>query len=180
MINLDKTKQQKIHNRKIDTIIYKGASDTIIVEGSLQDQRFCDSYMLSGEVRPPYTVHHMIIRMELQLPELTILEVEVEMPTIPHEACLETQACLAPLKGMRIAAGFTSKIRRLVDRKEACTHVQTLLTAMAPAAFQGAWSARIRKPLEPEIYVSMMGKLKNTCWAWREDGPLVEKLKDHQ
>jgi hypothetical protein len=178
MINLDKTKQQKIHNRKIDTAIYEGASDTIIVEGSLQDKRFCDSYMISGEVRPPYTVHHMVIRMELQLPELTILDLEVEMPTVPHEACLEIRECLAPLKGMCIAAGFTSKVRRLVDRKKACTHVQTLVAAMAPAAFQGAWSARIRKPLDPEIYVGMMGNLKNTCWAWREDGPLAEKLND--
>ena len=178
MINLDKTKQQKIHNRKIDTVIYDGAADTIIVEGELQDRRFCESHMYNGDVRPPYTVHHMIIRMELQLPELTILDIEVEMPTVPHEACLEIQECLAPLKGMCISAGFTSKVRRLVDRKKACTHVQTLVTAMAPAAFQGAWSTRIRQPLDPEIYKGMMGKLKNTCWAWRNDGPLVEKLKD--
>ncbi|MGA6926658.1 MAG: DUF2889 domain-containing protein [Desulfosarcina sp.] len=180
MITLDKTKQQKIHNRKIDTAIYEGASDTIIVEGSLQDQRFCDSYLFSGEVRPPYTVHHMIIRMELQLPELTILEIEVKMPTVPHNVCLETQACLAPLKGLRIAAGFTSKVRKLIYRKKACTHLQTLVTAMAPAAFQGAWSARIRKPLDPDVYVDMMIKLKNTCWTWREDGQLVEKLKIHE
>ena len=179
MIKLDKTKQQKIHNRKIDTVIYEGASDTIIVEGELKDQRFCDSHMFSGEVRPPYTVHNMIIRMELHLPELTILDVELEMPSVPHEACLEIQESLAPLKGMRIAAGFTSKVRKLTDRKTACTHVQTLVTAMAPAAFQGAWSTRIRKPLDPEIYAGMMGKLKNTCWAWRDGGPLVKRLKDY-
>ena len=179
MIKLDKTKQQKIHNRKIDTVIYEGASDTIVVEGSLQDRRFCDSHMPSGEVRPPYTVHHMIIRMELHLPELTILDIEVDFPTVPHEACIETQESLAPIKGMRIAAGFTSKVRKLIDRTKGCTHLLTLLTAMAPAAFQGAWSTRIRQPLNPEIYAGMMGKLKNTCWAWRDGGPLVEKMKDY-
>jgi hypothetical protein len=177
MIDLDKTKQQAIHNRKIDTAIYEGGSNTIIVEGSLEDKRFCDSYMFSGEIRPPYTVHRMIIRMELKLPDLTILDIEVEMPTVPHEACIDVLECLAPLKGMRIAAGFTSKVRRLVDRTRACTHLLTLVAAMAPAAFQGAWSARIREPLDPEIYAKMMDKLTNTCWSWREDGPLVEKLK---
>ncbi len=177
MINLDKTKQQKIHNRKIDTVIYEGAADTVIVEGSLQDRRFCESHLYSGEVRPPYTVHHMIIRMELHLPELTIMEIELEMPTVPHADCLEIQASLAPLKGLRIAAGFTSKIRKLIDRTKACTHVQTLVTAMAPAAFQGAWSARIREPLDTDIYLGMMENLKNTCWTWRNDGPLVEQLK---
>lgn len=178
MIHLDKTKQQKIHNRKIDTVIYEGQSNTIVVEGSLQDKRLCDSHMFSGEIRPPYTVHHMIIRMELQLPELTILDIEVEMPTVPHEICLEIQDSLDPLKGMCIAAGFTAKVRKLIHRTRACTHVHALVTAMAPAVFQGAWSALIRQPLDPKIYADMMGELKNTCWAWRDDGPLVEKLKN--
>jgi hypothetical protein len=177
MIHLDKRKQQKIHNRRIDTVIYEGQSDTIIVEGSLQDRRFCDSHMFSGEIRPPYTVHHMIIRMELQLPDLTILEIEVEMPSVPHEPCRDTSQCLEPLKGMRIASGFTSMVRKQVDRKKACAHLLTLVAAMAPAAFQGAWSARIREPVDPEVYTGMMGKLKNTCWTWREEGPLVEQLK---
>ena len=177
MINLDKKKQQKIHNRKIDTAIYEGESDTIIVEGSLEDKRFCDSHMFTGEVRPPYTVHHMVIRMELRLPHLTIVDIEVEMPAVPHEFCRDVLECLKPLKGTRIASGFTSRVRKLVDRKNACTHLLTLVTAMAPAAFQGAWSARIRKPVDRKIYAGMMGKLKNTCWAWRDEGPLVEKIK---
>lgn len=175
MISLDKTRQQKIHSRKIDTVIYEGASDTIIVEGSLQDERFLDSYLPTGEVRPPYTVHHMIIRMELQVPELVIIDIEVEMPTAPHEACHEIRQCLAPLKGMRIAAGFTSRVRKLVGRETGCTHLLALLTAMAPAAFQGAWSATVRRPVDPETYASMMGNLKNSCWVWREDGPLAKK-----
>ena len=176
MIALDQTQKQKIHRRNIDTVIYEGEADTIIVEGSLEDKRFCDSHLFSGEVRPPCTVHHMIIRMVLHLPELTIVDIEVDLPTVPHGECLDVRECLAPLKGMRIAAGFTSNVRKLVDRSTACTHVLTLVSAMAPAAFQGAWSASIRQPLDREIYVKMMDRLKNTCWAWREDGPLVEKL----
>jgi hypothetical protein len=56
---------------------------------------------------------------------------------------------------------------------ETCTHVLTLVSAMAPAAFQGAWSARIRQPLDRGIYAAMMSRLKNTCWAWRADGLLA-------
>lgn len=178
MIALDRTQNQKIHRRKIETVIYEGQADTIIVEGSLEDRRFCDSHLFSGEVRPPYTVHHMVIRMALHLPELTIVDIDVDMPTVPHGDCLEVREGLAPLKGMRIAAGFTAKVRKLVDRSRACTHVLTLVSAMAPAAFQGAWSARIRQPLDREIYAAMMSRLKNTCWAWREEGLLVEKLRD--
>jgi hypothetical protein len=175
MITLDKTRQRKIHNRKIDTVIYEGETDTIIVEGSLKDERFLDSYLPTGEVRPPYVVHHMVIRMELEVPELVIADIEVEMPTAPHDACREILQCLAPLKGMRIAAGFTSRARKLAGRQRGCTHLLTLLTAMAPAAFQGAWSARITKPVDPETYAGMMGNLKNSCWVWRDEGPLVKK-----
>jgi len=176
MIHLDKTRQQKIHNRRINTEIYEGQSDTIIVEGTLKDDRFCDSHMVTGEIRPPFTVHHMIVRMELQLPDLTILDIEVEMPSLPLESCRETRECLEPLKGLCIVAGFIARVRKRIDRKQACTHLLTLVTAMAPAAFQGAWSATIRQPVDPEIYAGMLSKLRNTCWAWREDGPLVEKL----
>jgi hypothetical protein len=79
---LNKIKQQKIHNRKIDTVIYEGEANSIIVERSLQDKRFCNSHMFSGEIRPPYTVHHMIVRLELQLPDLTIISIEVELPSV--------------------------------------------------------------------------------------------------
>jgi hypothetical protein len=132
--------------------------------------------MITGEIRPPFTVHHMIVRMELLLPDLTILDIEVEMPSLPHESCCKTRECLEPLKGLCIAAGFTARVRKRIDRKKACTHLLTLVTAMAPAAFQGAWSATIRQPVDPETYAEMLNKLKGTCWAWREDGPLVEKL----
>lgn len=175
MISLDKTRQKKIHTRSIHTAVYEGGPDTIIVEGSLKDERHLDSYLPTGEMRPPYTVHHMIIRMELQIPELVIVDVAVEMPTAPHAVCQEVRECLTPIKGMRIAAGFTSRVRKLVGRETGCTHLQELLAAMAPAVFQGAWSARIRKPIDPEVYAGMLEKLKNSCWAWRDDGPWAAK-----
>lgn len=175
MISLDKTRQKKFHLRSIETAVYEGGPDTLIVEGALRDDRFHDSHLATGEIRPPYTVHHMIIRMELRVPDLVIEEIEVEMPTVPHETCLEVRRSLAPLQGVRIAAGFTSRVRKLVAKETGCNHLMELLTAMAPAAFQGAWSARVSRPVDPETYAGMMGKLKNTCWAWRENGPLVQK-----
>jgi hypothetical protein len=49
---------------------------------------------------------------------------------------------------------------------------------MAPAAVQGAWSAVIRKPVDRNVYLEMaMGRVKNTCRVWREDGPLMAKYK---
>ena len=120
----------------------------------------------------------MIIRLVLQLPERVIRDIEVEMPVAPHGACHEAKQCLAPLIGMRIAPGFTARVRKSVGRKAGCNHLQALLAAMAPAAFQGAWSFRVSRPIDPESYRGMAQNLRDSCWAWREGGPLVKKLID--
>jgi hypothetical protein len=46
-----------------------------------------ETYRPTGDTHPPGTVHHMIIRMEIKGPKLVIEDIEVEMPTIPYEAC---------------------------------------------------------------------------------------------
>lgn len=174
-----RTKGKIIHNRKIDITTYEGDFDSVIVEGVLHDERLVDTYRPTGDTHPPGTVHHMIIRMEIKGPKLVIEDIEVEMPTIPYKACLESQGCLNQLKGMPIVAGFTTKVKNLVGGRKGCCHLLSLLTAMAPAAVQGAWSAVIQKPVEQETYLDMAFKrVKNTCWVWREDGPLIREWKE--
>ena len=171
-----KTKGQKIHTRLIDIATYSGASDSIIVEGILRDERLLDTYRPTGEIYPPGTIHHMIIRIEVKGPQLVIEDIEVEMPTIPHDACIKTLESLEPIKGMPIISGFTAKVKDLVGGVKGCCHLLSLLTAMAPAAVQGAWSAMAREPIDPEVYMPMaLGRVKNTCWVWREDGPLMQE-----
>jgi len=168
----------KIHTRQIDIATYEGASDSVIVEGILNDERLFDMHMATGEISPPGTIHHMVIRMEVAGPQLMIKDIEVEMPTIPHEDCLQTQSCLDSIRGLHIVSGFTAKVKRAVGGTKGCYHLVALLTAMAPAAVQGAWSRMTKEPIEPEIFVPMaIKRMKNTCWLWREDGPLVERLK---
>ena len=122
------------YNRTIDITTYEGDYDSVIVEGVLNDERLVETYRPTGDTPPPGTVHHMIIRMEIKGPKLLIEEIEVEMPTIPYDACLETQGCLDQLKGIPIVAGFTNKVKKMVGGRKGCCHLVSLLTAMAPAA----------------------------------------------
>jgi hypothetical protein len=171
--------KKKIHTRKIDIVIYEGTEDSIIVEGILKDDRPLDSYRLTGERIPSGTIHHMIIRIEVKGPQLIIEDIEVEMPTVPHEVCRETLECLEPVKGMPIVSGFTNKIKSIAGGPKGCNHLLALLTAMAPAAVQGAFSAVASKPTDPETKTSInLERLKNTCWVWRENGPLLDMYGD--
>lgn len=174
-----KTDGNIIHNRKIDIKTYEGTSESVIVEGILYDERLVKTYYEDGVARPPGKVHHMTIRMELTGPNLVIENIEVEMPTIPYEACLETRNCMNRLKGIPIAAGFTAKVKNLIGGRKGCCHLLSLLTAMAPAVVQGAWSAVAQDPVAQEIYVDVaLTRIKNTCWVWREDGPLIKEWKE--
>lgn len=181
MGDLKSLRKEKIHTRGIEIATYAVDDDTIVVEGSLVDNRLVDYYYLStGEKKKPGVIHHMIIRLLVGGPALTIREVEVEMPGIPREECRETENTLAPVAGMMIAGGFTAKVKSLVGGKKGCAHLVNLLLAMAPAAVQGFWVLKVRKPVSVDAFRNeekLAQYLVNTCRVWREDGPLLEKLK---
>jgi len=176
MIIIDKKKQQKIHTRQIDIATYKGASDSLVIEGVLKDERLLESFRLTGEIHPPGTVHHMIIRIKVSVQDLVIEDVGVEMPTVPRKECRETLESLLPIKGIPIVAGFAAKVIDLAGGVKGCCHIMALLNAMAPAAVQGAWSAMARTPIDPATYIPVtMERVRNTCWVWRSDGSLMKE-----
>ena len=179
MIKLDKSKHEKIHTRRIDVTTYDGGSDAIIVEGKLNDDRFKEIYRPTGENVPPGTVHHMIIRMKVKRPQLIIEDIDVDMPTVPHDECPETRNSLKPVIGMRITSGFTNSVKDRVGGAKGCAHLVALLVSMASAAVQGAWNALSRNPEQPSGYVSKaMNAIVDTCRVWRKDGPKLAEYRE--
>lgn len=175
---IDTSVCQKIHTRNINVAIYTCGDDAIVVEGWLKDDRLINSYRSGGDVVQPGVVHNMIIRMKVRGPALVIEDIDVEMPTVPNDGCLETRRSLEPVKGMSIVSGFTVKVKELVGGAKGCAHLVALLMAMAPAAVQGAWSAATRRPNESrELKTYSVERLKNTCYIWRSDGPAFKKYK---
>jgi Protein of unknown function (DUF2889) len=178
MNKLQPDKNAKIHTRRIEVATYDCGKDGIIVEGELRDDRLQEIYRPAGDKVPPGRVHHMIIRMQVKGPDLTIEDIEVEMPTIPYEECIETLTSLEPVKGMQIASGFTSEVKNLVGGVKGCAHLVALLVSMASAAVQGAWTAVSRRPADSSGYRQRaMEAIVDTCRVWRRDGP---KLNDRR
>ena len=149
-----------------------------MVVGTLKDERFQEYHSLAGEILPSGIIHHLTIRLLVNAASLLIEDVVVEMKTVPEAVCRETLHSLDALKGMAITKGFTIKAKKLAGGKQGCTHLIELLLVMAPAAFQGRITYRGREPnIDLSRIRGIITILADTCHAWREDGPIVKKIK---
>lgn len=174
MISIDKSRQQKVHTRSIDMATYAKDDRSIVVEGTLHDERLTAIFRPTGEKVSPGTIHRMVIRMQVGGADLTIEDIDVEIQTAPREECRQALESLKPVIGMRIAAGFTARIKEKVGGAKGCAHLVALLGAMAPAAVQGAWNAMSRQPMDPKYLPGAIARIKDTCMLWRSDGPLMQ------
>ncbi len=174
-----KEKAKKINKRTIEVTIYDYDGQRMVVEGSLRDDRFQEIRLVTGEVTPPGAIHHMTIRLLVNLASLVIEDVDVEMIAFPRAVCRETVNCLEPIKGSSVRKGFTAKVKKLAGDGNGCTHLVELLLAMAPVIFQGfaAQQAKNITAADSEKAGMMFHFLLNTCYAWREDGPFAEMFR---
>jgi hypothetical protein len=179
MQSIWKSKGEKLHTRNIEVTTYYYDEQRMIVEGFLKDDRFQESHSMTGEKFPSGAVHHMVIRLLINCSNLLIEDIDVDLISVPREACRETIGCLAPIKGLIITKGFTAKVKKLIGGKKGCTHLVELILAMAPAAIQGYATYQSRKPVvfDPDYEKMILEFLVNSCRVWREDGPFVEMLK---
>jgi hypothetical protein len=171
-----KPKGNKLHTRTITVTTYNYDEQRIVVEGILKDDRPQAYYMVTGETLPPGVIHHMSIRILVNCTNLSIEDIDVDLISVPEKVCLETIGSLNSIKGLTITRGFTTKVKKLAGGKNGCTH---LILVMAPAAFQGLIAYRAQKPstFDPDRARRAFEALFNTCRAWKEDGPFVEKFK---
>ena len=179
MQSIWKSQGEKLHTRNIKVTTYYYDEQRMIVEGFLKDDRYHESYSVTGEKFPEGVIHHMAIRLLVNCSNLLIEDVDVEMISIPREFCRETIDCLAQIKGLTITKGFTLKIKKIAGGTKGCTHLVELLQTMAPAVIQGyaAHQSQQPAPFDSERAKVILHFLTNTCHVWREDGPLVEMFK---
>jgi len=172
--------KERIHSRTITVNSYEIDDSSLLVEGSLVDERFFPSFYYSrSEFLDPGIVHDIRVEMKVTLPALEISEARARMHRIPIGECLGVESSAAKVVGLRIRPGFFRALRERLGGTAGCLHMTTLVYHMGAAAVQGMWAVLSRKregggsralDYDPDI-------LKNSCWLWREDGPFFEKVK---
>lgn len=169
---------KKIHSRDLDISSYIVDDEHLLITGELIEKNLITIYIRTGEVEEPSVFHHMQIQLLIKTAELKIEDIHVIIPEAPHDdLCREMENSLDEIKGLIIAPGFTSKIKKIAGGVKGCVHLTTLLLSMAPAALQGYWIYEARnEQTNDESAFEIEKYLIDTCWAWRKDGPLAKDL----
>lgn len=174
-------KENRIHQRVLDLSTYALEDGNVVVEGSLRDERFRPIYDLSGQKREEGVVHRMVIRLLVGGVPLRILDAEAEMPHVPLPLCVTTRESVKKIVGLKIKSGFGEKVHKLIGGVKGCAHLTHLLTVMVQEALHGYWTHKMRKPEPPPgslEEIEGLSYLLNSCSLWREDGPIMQEIKD--
>jgi hypothetical protein len=177
-----------IHERAYVVRAYRKGLDTLVLRGSVRDQKPPGLYV--PEDPEPLTVHHMIVDLHVAIPSLEITFAEAVLDVHPHLTCKNIEPHYGNLVGLSIARGFTHKVRELFGGPRGCTHTTALLQAMAPVAVQSMWSFRMAAAKEAggsaEVFGTPEGRERslmfnlNTCHVWAEDGEQVAAIRNNE
>jgi len=172
----------KAHTRTI-SISTIDKKDHIEVTGTLTDIRHCDYYLLNGQHRDGGILHDMSLVVKLSVPDLTITDIEAKLCTAPRDDCFKTDETVKAFIGLQVKGGFSSAVRKAMTSPQGCTHLNHLMITMAPAILQGYWAVQAQnkpgKKLEGKSRdraQMMTAFLKDSCYAWREDGEAFQRL----
>jgi len=173
--------EDPVHERRMEFRSYPLDKKGLIVEGWLRDERFVPGYIWDGTPRQTGMVHWMCVRMLVGQAPLTILEVEAEMPGVPHELCTTTMQAVKKIVGLSISAGYSEKVHELLGGIRGCTHLTHLIVSMGPAALHGyaTQQARKHRPMPSSLdELPGLDYIINSCALWKEDGPLMQSVLD--
>lgn len=171
------------HQRRIEMSTYPVDETHILSKGRLIEERIKPYYKFTGERVESGPLHNLEILLLVRIPDLVIEDIEVITGTLPREDCHKIHHSLDAVIGLSVSRGFSSKVREIAGGVKGCTHLTHLLITMAPAIQQGFWAlAYQKKHVKNGQNASRAGRmgemLKNSCYAWREDGAAYRKIKE--
>lgn len=178
------TAREPLTKRTITCEGFRREDGLLEIEGRLVDTR---GYVHDYGWRPPIpqggAIHEMLVRMTLD-GEGKIVAIVAVTEAAPYPTCREVAPNLARLIGLKIAGGFKQAMRDRVGRTAGCTHVVTLLEAMANNAVQ-TMAASVKGDGAHAV-IDRFGvrdrsrhPLLDTCHTYAADGPIVAKIWPH-
>ncbi|MFO1427028.1 MAG: DUF2889 domain-containing protein [Steroidobacteraceae bacterium] len=171
--------RELLGGRRIECRGYSRADGLIEVEGQLVDTKGHEhAYGWRDPVPAGSPIHDMRVRIAFD-EQLVIREIHESTDSAPFPICRAIAPNLQRLVGVRIAGGFKKEMRARVGRTDGCTHVVTLIDALADAAVQ-ALASHVRERGKDAV-VGVYGvrdpnrpPLIDSCHAYAATSPVVE------
>jgi hypothetical protein len=105
---------------------------------------------------------------------LLVHDASATLAASPFMLCRGAADTLAPLKGLRIGAGWNKRVRELLSGAASCTHIVELLGPMATTAYQGMAPQRLARMAQQgnDEYKSRI----DSCYSYARDREVVARL----
>jgi hypothetical protein len=175
----DNVSREEIHHRQIDVRFYRRDDGLYEVEGRLVDSKsHAFRRQLATEDTPAGAPVHDITVLLVLDDELLVHDARATMRATPFGTCRGAVHTLAPLKGLRIAAGWSKRVRELLGGASSCTHIVELLGPLATTAMQGLAPQRLARINEPDSEPQRRAKV-DSCFAYAAEREVVRMLWPH-
>lgn len=172
---------EPLHQREYLVRAYRLDDTRILIRGAVMDIRpgrpLAERINAAGghDDGRPLPIHHMVIDLTVEFPQLTIVDAEVLFETHPQPGCPLIVDRYRQLIGLSIARGFTHEVRQRFGGPRGCTHTTALLQAMSPVAIQSVIPMRKEGGAEGGS-AGASSFMKDTCHVWAEEGELWQGL----
>jgi len=165
----------ELHHRQIDMRFYQRADGLYEIEGRLLDRKSHPFRRLLHDHDTPAgtPLHDITVRLVVDA-GLLVHDAGATLAATPFGVCRETANTLAPLKGLRIGAGWNKRVRELLGGAASCTHIMELLGPMATTAFQGIAPQRLER-LRQHDSDEQKSRI-DSCYAYGREREVVARL----
>ena len=171
----DNVERKELHHRQIDLRFFERTDGLFEVEGRLVDRKAQPFRRLLHESDTPAgtPLHDIVVRLVVD-ESLLVHDASAGLAASPFDVCRGATNTLAPLKGLRIGAGWNKRVRELLGGAASCTHIMELLGPMATTVHQGLAPQRLARMAQQG---SDAHKAKiDSCYAYASHREVVARL----
>jgi hypothetical protein len=141
--------------------------DRIVFLGSLRDHW---SDTVTGDVEE---IHSWRVRLETVPPDLTVVAVEAEPGYLPFAVCPVAARSVSGLVGARLTRGFGEAAKEAVGAVDGCTHLLSLLMAIANQRVVANYLHSRTQTVPPPEARARRERMVGACAGWREGAEAI-------
>lgn len=171
--------REELHHRRIDLRAFRRSDGLLDIEARLVDTKGHPfrRQLAAADIPPGEPLHDIVVTLVVD-PQLVVQDVRANMATTPFDICPGATAALSALRGESLGAGWNRRVRELLARDQACTHIVELLGPMATTAHQALAPERLAA-LNADGSDALRQRKVGSCYAYAAERPVVAQLWPH-